>query len=159
MIRKHRALALFLLAVVLAPLALPAFYVTLLNYIGLATLVTLGLVLLTGVAGVVSFGQQAFVGIAAYTTAAVTVLMGLSPWAGLIAGLALTAAFALLLGAITLRLSGHYLSIVTIAWGIALYYLFGNLPGLGQYSGVDNVPAVSLAGWTLDTGRESYYLI
>ena len=159
MIRKHRALALFLAVVALAPLALPAFYVTLLNYVGLATLVTLGLVLLTGVAGVVSFGQQAFVGIAAYTTAAVTVLMGLSPWAGLVAGLALTAAFALLLGAITLRLSGHYLSIVTIAWGIALYYLFGNLPGLGQYSGVDNVPAVSLAGWTLDTGRESYYLI
>ncbi|MBX3591316.1 MAG: ATP-binding cassette domain-containing protein, partial [Burkholderiaceae bacterium] len=159
MIRTHRALALFLVVVALAPLALPAFYVTLLNYIGLATLVTLGLVLLTGVAGVVSFGQQAFVGIAAYTTAAVTVLMGLSPWAGLVAGLALTAAFALLLGAITLRLSGHYLSIVTIAWGIALYYLFGNLPGLGQYSGVDNVPAVSLAGWTLDTGRESYYLI
>jgi branched-chain amino acid transport system permease protein len=158
-IRKHRALALFLAVVALAPLALPAFYVTLLNYVGLATLVTLGLVLLTGVAGVVSFGQQAFVGIAAYTTAAVTVLMGLSPWAGLVAGLALTAAFALLLGAITLRLSGHYLSIVTIAWGIALYYLFGNLPGLGQYSGVDNVPAVSLAGWTLDTGRESYYLI
>ncbi|MFO1301884.1 MAG: branched-chain amino acid ABC transporter ATP-binding protein/permease [Burkholderiaceae bacterium] len=159
MIRTHRALALFLVVVALAPLALPAFYVTLLNYIGLATLVTLGLVLLTGVAGVVSFGQQAFVGIAAYTTAAVTVLMGLSPWAGLAAGLALTAAFALLLGAITLRLSGHYLSIVTIAWGIALYYLFGNLPGLGQYSGIDNVPAVSLAGWTLDTGRESYYLI
>ena len=159
MIRQHRALALFLVVVALAPLALPAFYVTLLNYVGLATLVTLGLVLLTGVAGVVSFGQQAFVGIAAYTTAAVTVLMGLSPWAGLVAGLALTAAFALLLGAITLRLSGHYLSIVTIAWGIALYYVFGNLPGLGQYSGVDNVPAVSLAGWTLDTGRESYYLI
>src|SRR5690606_27694352 len=157
--RKHRALALFLAVVALAPLALPAFYVTLLTYVGLATLVTLGLVLLTGVAGVVSFGQQAFVGIAAYTTAAVTVLMGLSPWAGLVAGLALTAAFALLLGAITLRLSGHYLSIVTIAWGIALYYLFRNLPGLGQYSGIDNVPAVSLAGWTLDTGRESYYLI
>ncbi|MCO5106457.1 MAG: branched-chain amino acid ABC transporter ATP-binding protein/permease [Burkholderiaceae bacterium] len=159
MIRRHRALALFLVVVALAPLALPAFHVTLLNYVGLATLVTLGLVLLTGVAGVVSFGQQAFVGIAAYTTAAVTVLMGLSPWAGLVAGLALTAAFALLLGAITLRLSGHYLSIVTIAWGIALYYLFGNLPGLGQYSGIDNVPPVSLAGWKLDTGRESYYLI
>ncbi|HRA78139.1 MAG TPA: branched-chain amino acid ABC transporter ATP-binding protein/permease [Burkholderiaceae bacterium] len=157
--RKHGALALFVAFVAVAPLLLPAFYVTLLNYIGLATLVTLGLVLLTGVAGIVSFGQQAFVGLAAYTTAALTVLMGLSPWTALIAGLALTATVALGLGAITLRLSGHYLSISTIAWGIALYYLFGNLPGLGQYSGVDNVPPVSLAGWTLDTGRESYYLI
>ncbi|HLS54854.1 MAG TPA: branched-chain amino acid ABC transporter ATP-binding protein/permease [Zeimonas sp.] len=157
--RKHGALALFVVFIAVAPLLLPAFYVTLLNYIGLSTLVTLGLVLLTGVAGIVSFGQQAFVGLAAYTTAALTVLMGLSPWTALIAGLALTATVALGLGAITLRLSGHYLSISTIAWGIALYYLFGNLPGLGQYSGVDNVPAVSLAGWTLDTGRESYYLI
>ena len=159
MMRKHGALALFVAFVAVAPLLLPAFYVTLLNYIGLATLVTLGLVLLTGVAGIVSFGQQAFVGLAAYTTAGLTVLMGLSPWTALIAGLALTGTVALGLGAITLRLSGHYLSISTIAWGIALYYLFGNLPGLGQYSGVDNVPPVSLAGWTLDTGRESYYLI
>jgi len=159
MMRRHGALALFVIFVAVAPLLLPAFYVTLLNYIGLSTLVTLGLVLLTGVAGIVSFGQQAFVGLAAYTTAALTVLMGMSPWTALIAGLALTATVALGLGAITLRLSGHYLSICTIAWGIALYYLFGNLPGLGQYSGVDNVPAVSLAGWTLDTGRESYYLI
>ncbi|ODS99389.1 MAG: hypothetical protein ABS56_01330 [Lautropia sp. SCN 69-89] len=156
---RHRALALFLVAVALAPLVLPAFYVTLLNYIGLATLVALGLVLLTGVAGVVSFGQQAFVGLAAYATAALTVPMGLSPWLGLVAGLALTAAFALVLGAITLRLSGHYLSISTIAWGIALYYLFGNLPELGQYSGIDNLPPVAVAGFALESGRESYYLI
>ncbi len=159
MIGRHRALALFLVAVALAPLVLPAFYVTLLNYIGLATLVALGLVLLTGVAGVVSFGQQAFVGLAAYATAALTVPMGLSPWLGLVAGLALTAAFALVLGAITLRLSGHYLSISTIAWGIALYYLFGNLPELGQYSGIDNLPPVAVAGFALESGRESYYLI
>ncbi len=159
MTRKFGTLGLFLVFVALAPLLLPAFYVTLLNYIGLATLVTLGLVLLTGVAGVVSFGQQAFVGMAAYTTAGLTVLLGLSPWLALIAALAVTASVALALGAITLRLSGHYLSITTIAWGIALYFLFGNLPLLGQYSGVDNVPAVSIFGWLLDTGSESYYLI
>ncbi len=159
MIGRHRALALFLVVIALAPLMLPAFYVTLLNYIGLATLVALGLVLLTGVAGVVSFGQQAFVGLAAYATAALTVPMGLSPWLGLVAGIALTAAFALVLGAITLRLSGHYLSISTIAWGIALYYLFGNLPELGQYSGIDNLPPVAVAGFALESGRESYYLI
>ena len=159
MTRKFGTLGLFLVFVAIAPLLLPAFYVTLLNYIGLATLVTLGLVLLTGVAGVVSFGQQAFVGMAAYTTAGLTVLLGLSPWLALIAALAVTASVALALGAITLRLSGHYLSITTIAWGIALYFLFGNLPLLGQYSGVDNVPAVSIFGWLLDTGSESYYLI
>jgi branched-chain amino acid transport system permease protein len=60
---------------------------------------------------------------------------------------------------VTLRLSGHYLSIATIAWGIAIFNLFGNLPLLGQYSGIDNVPPVALAGWVFDSGRKSYLLI
>ena len=152
-------LPLFLVFMAVAPLLVPEFYVTLMNYIGLATLVTLGLVLLTGVVGVMSFGQQAFMGLAAYTTAVLTITYGVSPWITLFAGLALTAALALALGFITLRLSGHYLAISTIAWGIAIYYVFGNLQMLGQYSGLDNVPPVFVFGWALDTGRKSYYLI
>ncbi|HEX9721094.1 MAG TPA: branched-chain amino acid ABC transporter permease, partial [Ramlibacter sp.] len=148
-----------LLVLVLPPWLLPEFPITMLNYIGLATLVTLGLVVMTGVAGIVSFGQQAFVGIAAYATAALTVLAGGSPWLGLAASLLLVAACAALIGWVTLRLSGHYLSLATIAWGIAIYYLFGNLPLLGQYSGIDNVPAISVAGWVFDSGRKSYLLI
>ena len=148
-----------LLVLALPPWLLPEFQVTLLNYIGLATLVALGLVVMTGVAGIVSFGQQAFVGIAAYATAALTVLAGGSPWLGLAASLALVAACAALIGWLTLRLSGHYLAIATIAWGIAIYHLFGNLPRMGQYSGIDNLPAVSLLGWVFDSGRKSYVLI
>ena len=63
--RKNLAVLAFLVFVAVAPMVLPPFYVTLLNYIGLATLVSLGLVVLTGIAGIVSFGQQAFVGLAA----------------------------------------------------------------------------------------------
>ena len=148
-----------LLVLALPPWLLPEFQVTLLNYIGLATLVVVGLVVMTGVAGIVSFGQQAFVGIAAYTTAALTVLHGGSPWLGLAASLGLVAGVAALIGWVTLRLSGHYLSIATIAWGIAIYNLFGNLPQLGQYSGIDNVPPVTIAGWAFDSGRKSYLLI
>ena len=48
-------------------LPVPEFWITQANYIGLYTLVVLGLVLLTGVAGLTSFGQAAFVGIGAYT--------------------------------------------------------------------------------------------
>lgn len=156
---SQRLLVGCLLALGVAPLLLPEFYVTLLCYIGLATLVVLGLVVMTGVAGIVSFGQQAFVGVAAYTTAGLCTLLGWSPWSSLLASLLLVAAMALLIGFVTLRLSGHYLSIATIAWGIAIYYLFGNLPQLGQYSGIDNLPAVSIAGWQFNTGRRSYFLI
>ena len=62
-------LGVFLALLAVAPLVLPEFYVTLLNYVGLSALVALGLVLLTGVGGLTSFGQAAFVGLGGYTTA------------------------------------------------------------------------------------------
>ena len=76
---------------VAAPLLAPPFWITLLNYIGLYSIVALGLVLLTGVAGQTSFGQAAFVGIGAYATAYLSLnFPALSPWLNLVAGLALT---------------------------------------------------------------------
>jgi branched-chain amino acid transport system permease protein len=160
MMRSRAPLAVFLVFVATAPLLLAKFpfYVTLLNYIALATLVSLGLVLLTGVVGLMSFGQQAFIGLAAYTTAVLTTLYGTSPWIALLAALAITAIFGLILGAISLRLSGHYLALSTIAWGISLYYAFGNLQILGQFTGIDNIPPIPVFGLKLDTGAKSYYL-
>jgi len=138
---------------------LPEFYVTLLNYIGLYALVALGLVVLTGVSGITSFGQAAFVGIGAYTTTVVTVTFGLSPWLGLVAGLVVSFVVALVLGAITLRLSGHYLPLGTICWSVSLYYVFGNMAELGGQLGVNGIPPITILGWPLDTGRSMYYLI
>jgi branched-chain amino acid transport system permease protein len=143
----------------LAPLLLPPFTVTLMNYVGLFSIVALGLVLLTGVAGLTSFGQAAFCGIGAYATAILTTQFGISPWLALIAALFITGIVALLIGAITLRLGGHYLPLATIAWGISLYYLFGTLPGLGQFTGIADLPALSLFGIPLKSERAYYYLI
>ncbi|RPH64926.1 MAG: branched-chain amino acid ABC transporter permease, partial [Burkholderiales bacterium] len=109
-------------ALVLPQLPVPDFWITQANYIGLYALVAMGLVLLTGVAGLTSFGQAAFVGIGAYTTAYLSTALGLSPWLNLFVGLALTCASALVLGWITLRMSGHYLPLATIAWCLALNY-------------------------------------
>ena len=55
------AFAVLVAVLVAIPLAAPQFWVTLGNYIGLYSIVALGLVLLTGVAGQTSFGQAAFV--------------------------------------------------------------------------------------------------
>lgn len=166
---KPRYLILALVAVLgVAPLVLPPYYVTLLNYIGLYTLVVLGLVLLTGVGGMTSFGQAAFVGLGAYTSAYLTTVQDLpgwlawasaSPWLTLLVGLILTGAVALLLGALTLKLSGHYLPLGTIAWGLSLYYLFGTVESLCGHTGVSGLPSISLAGWELNKGEEIYYLI
>ena len=159
MISGRGALSLFVLFIAAAPWFLSEFQVALMNYIGLATLIALGLVLLTGVAGVMSFGQQVFAGLAAYSTAVLTTQYGGSPWLGLLLGLALVAVVALFLGAITLRLSGHYLPISTIAWGIAIYFMFGNMEMLGKHTGLPDLPSVSIGGILLDTGREYYYLV
>jgi len=94
-----------LACVVLLALAwgfLPEFTVSVLSNIGLYALVAAGLVMLTGVGGMTSFGQAAFVGMGAYATAWIctsptaaawlggAVGPALLPWAGLLLGLAFT---------------------------------------------------------------------
>ena len=150
----------FVASLALLPqLPVPEFWITQANYIGLYTLVVIGLVLLTGVAGLTSFGQAAFVGMGAYTAAYLTLTHGVSPWLTLWAGLAFTGVAALVLGWITLRMSGHYLPLATIAWGLSLYYLLGNIDALGKYDGLQGVPAIRFFGIELNTGRSFFYLL
>jgi branched-chain amino acid transport system permease protein len=146
-------------AFALAGQLLPEFHITLLNYVGLYALVALGLVMLTGVSGITSFGQAAFVGIGAYSTAVISTHFGLSPWLGLIAGLAINFLTAAVLGGVTLRLSGHYLPLGTICWSVSLYYVFGNIAALGGQMGLTGIPAISIFDYPLDAGRRMYYLI
>jgi branched-chain amino acid transport system permease protein len=143
---------------VIALLPLPDFWIIQLNYIGLYSLVCLGLVLLTGVGGLTSFGQAAFVGIGAYTTAWLTLNIGISPWITVFIGLGLTGLSALMVGAITLRMSGHYLPLATIAWGLSLYYLMGNLEALGKYDGLLGLKNLSLGSIDVGQGRLFFVL-
>ena len=147
------------IALLVAPALLGSFAITLLNYIGISALVALGLVLLTGIGGMTSFGQAAFVGIAAYATAWATVTLGLSPWIGLLLALAMTGLAALAIGALTLRLGGHFLSLSTIAWGISIYFLFGNVPGLGQNTGMAGIPPITIGSVSLISSQTIFYLI
>ena len=157
--------ALAILALAMAWGFLPEFTVVVMTYIGLYSLVAVGLVMLTGVGGMTSFGQAAFVGIGAYATAwvctspmAVAALGGIVgeaglPWVGLLLGLVLTFAVAWTLGAVTVKLSGHYLPLCTIAWGLSLYYLFGNMDFLGGQTGITGVPPLVIAGVSLASPR------
>ncbi len=157
--RRRWGMGLMLLVIgLVAVLPVPEFWIAQLNYIGIASLVVLGLVLLTGIGGLTSFGQAAFVGIGAYTSAYLSVNAGLSPWLTLPIGLALTATCALVLGWITLRMSGHYLPLATLAWGLSLYYTMGNLDALGKYDGILNVPGLSIGSWDLGQGRVFFLL-
>ncbi|WP_297720933.1 branched-chain amino acid ABC transporter ATP-binding protein/permease [Limnohabitans sp. Rim8] len=159
MTKKNLPLWLLAAAIPLvAWLPLPDFWIVQLNYIGLYALVCLGVVLLTGVGGLTSFGQAAFVGIGAYTTAWLTLNLGMSPWLTVWIGLAITSVSALVLGAITLRMSGHYLPLATIAWGLSLYYLMGNLQVLGKYDGLQGLKSLSIGTLSIGQGRLFFVL-
>src|SRR5438309_12129017 len=96
---RRIALVAFVILLALIPqLPVPEFWITQANYIGLYALVVIGLVLLTGVAGLTSFGQAAFVGLGAYTAAYLTLTHGVSPWLTVWVGLGVTCVAALLLG-------------------------------------------------------------
>src|ERR1700712_1919955 len=156
---KIAAAAAGVLLLALPLLPVPEFWITQLDYVGLYAMVVLGLVLLTGVAGLTSFGQAAFVGLGAYAPAYVTAAHGASPWVGLLCGVALTLVVALVLAGVTLRMSGHYLPLATIAWGLALFFVVGNLDFLGKFDGLQGIPPVSVGPFELRTGRSSYWLI
>lgn len=157
----------FLVAAGIALLATPYVLnqsdILIVNYILLYSIVAIGVVLLTGIAGQVSFGQAAFVGVGAYTAAiaagpcahwdailrAIGLPMfaascGLPAWASLLLSLALTAAVAYGLGAITLRMRSHFLPIATISWAICIFYFFGSSDLLGGFSGLTDLRPLSL---------------
>lgn len=108
-----------LLALVAAGLAASAFanpyYLFLLTMAALTVLVGVGLNVLIGLTGQVSFGHVGFYAIGAYVTAVLTTKLGWDFWWTLPAAMALTAVVGTLLGAVALRMSGPYLAMVTIA--------------------------------------------
>lgn len=152
------AFALLMAVVPFIP-GIPPFWIVLLDNIGLAALVAMGLVLLTGVGGLTSFGQAAFCGFGGYATAVLTTSYGLSPWLTLPIALVVSATAAVVLGLMTVRLSGHYLPLGTIAWGLSLFYLFGKLEFLGRNDGISGIPPLSLGSLQLIDPGKIYFVI
>jgi branched-chain amino acid transport system permease protein len=161
--RMRKSLAIILFALVMAAIpfipGLPPFWIVLLDNIGLSALVAMGLVLLTGVGGLTSFGQAAFCGFGAYTTAVLTTAFGISPWLTLPASLLVSGLAAVALGLVTVRLSGHYLPLGTIAWGLGLFYLFSKLEWLGRNDGISGIPPLSIGGFRMIDPGAIYFAI
>ncbi len=118
------------LAVLVFPWALSSDYW--LNLVNLAigfSVACLGLNIVLGYAGQLSLAQAAFWGVGAYTSTLLTVKFGMSAWLGLIAAFIVAALFGILLGIPTLKLSGHYLAMTTIGFGIILQLILINAIG------------------------------
>lgn len=129
-------------------------------FIGLYSLIVIGLTLLAGHAGQVSLGQAAFYGIGAYIAAITSLQLGLSPWLGLPLAVAGAACIAYLLGLPIFFLRGHYLVLGTLGLNIVVDVVIRNVQGLtGGPTGLTGVPPLSIGTFVIEGDRAYYYII
>jgi branched-chain amino acid transport system permease protein len=135
------------------------YYISILIFMGINGLITMGLSLLMGYAGQISLGHAAFFGLGAYSSGILTTQYSFHPLVAFGAGILLSALVAFLVGKPTLRLKGHYMAMATLGFGEILFIVFNELSSLtGGPSGLSGIPQLAIAGTTLE-GRGYLYLV
>lgn len=156
------ALAVLLFALATFPFTLPRLGLSYLLFIAILmaanVTVAVGLNLLVGYTGLISLGHAGFVAIGAYASGLLTARLGL-PWPVAWAGAALISAlFGFLVGLPALRLTGPYLTVATLGFGIAVYQVLTNWTELsGGRMGLP-VPQLSLGLAGLSGTQQLYYV-
>ncbi len=163
MARRRELIGLLLAAALVVALPLVTRSPYLLNvavFIGLNSMIAIGLGLLLGFAGQISLGHAAFYGLGAYATGILTVRYHVNPWLAMAAGAALTGLIAYLVGRPTLRLHGHYLAMATLGFGVIVRILF-NEGGefTGGPSGLPGLPPLAIGPLVLRSDLHMYCLI
>ncbi|MET0677068.1 MAG: branched-chain amino acid ABC transporter permease [Bradyrhizobium sp.] len=150
-----------LIAVAIAfPLVGSASAVTVMALGGLYAIVAIGLNLLVGYTGKISFGHNAFMAIGAYATGILTVRYEWSSLpAMMVAGLS-TGLVAFIIGAPILRVRGHYLAMITLAFSQVVIIVSTRWTEVtGGLTGIPGVPDFAVPGFSFDTKLKMYYLI
>lgn len=148
------------LGVVLLPLASGDRYIlTLLNLVLVNAVLALGFYIIFGLTGIFSVAQAAFWGIGAYTAAIVTVDYHMPVWAAFLLAPVVAGAFGLLLGAPTLRLKTHYLTMATIGFAEVVRQILINWERVTKGpTGISGIPSPHLGSFSINTPLRSYYL-
>ncbi|HWL80461.1 MAG TPA: branched-chain amino acid ABC transporter ATP-binding protein/permease [Roseomonas sp.] len=122
--RQLAVLAMVLLCGAAAVFVTSGYELLIISLVGIWAILGLSWNILGGYAGLVSFGHAAFFGGGAYTVAILYHDYGVTPWIGCLLGIAVGAVLAVLIGAITFRLKGHYFSLAMLAYPLALIPVF-----------------------------------
>jgi len=156
MTRRNLALPLlFVLVAVgiaLYPLVGETFYVRLVAKIIVLAILAMSLDLLVGFTGLVSLGHAAFSGAAGYITATLILKAGVTDMALLLpASMAAAGLLALVIGWISVRTTGIYFIMITLALGQMTYLFFHDLSFWGGTDGISvwDKPVLALGGWEL----------
>lgn len=155
------AVAFIVLLLVLTglPFLLQSYQIYVVNLIAIHIIVALGLNLLVGYTGQISLGHAGFYAIGAYTSVILTSKFGIPFLPALFCAGLLAAAFGFLLGLPALRLTGPYLAIATLGFGIAVVQILGKVESIsGGHMGI-HAPKMTFGPWLLDTDVKAYYFI
>ena len=142
------ALVLALAALGFAIAKADGYQIFIIALVGLTAIVGIGLNVLLGLTGQISFGHVAFYAIGAYTVGILTTKAGLSFWLALPAAMAISAVAGLALAVPALRIRGPYLAMVTIAFGFVVEQGAVEWSGLtGGWNGLLGIPPPAVLGY------------
>jgi ABC-type branched-subunit amino acid transport system permease subunit len=110
-----------------------------------------GLNLQIGTAGVINLAGAAFSGLGGYTVGLLTVTLGFPPWLAVLGGPLVAVAVGAVLFVPILKVRGHYLALVTIAFGFIFNILMNNLEFTGGPQGIKNIPTLRPFGYAFTT--------
>src|ERR1043165_1639424 len=159
-IAKGTMIALALIFVVVVPLMVHEYYLSILNLIFIAIVGALGLNILVGYTGQISVGHAAFMSVGAYTAANLAVHLHLPFWVTLPAGGLMAAAIGALVGIPSLRIKGLYLAIATLAGQLIIEWTINHVPAIsgGAQASIE-VARPDLFGFVLNTQGRLYYFL
>jgi branched-chain amino acid transport system permease protein len=151
---------LFGLAAIAVPLVLSGYHLQVAVMVGIFALLTISLNLLSGYAGMISLGHAGFFLIGSYTSAILATRFAMPFPVSLVAAAVVTAASGLLLSIPALKLSGHFLAVITIAFGLILHLLSINLEFITNgVSGISGIPRPSFGSWSMKSDVVYYWLV
>ncbi|MBE9580219.1 MAG: branched-chain amino acid ABC transporter permease [Proteobacteria bacterium] len=135
-------------------------YVDVMVFVGIYSLVAVGLCLLMGYAGQISLGHASFFGLGAYVSGIITAKYGVNPWFCILLGMVVSGGVAFIIGAPSLRLRGHYLAMATLAFCIIITIIFNeSIAFTGGPDGLAFIPGISIMGYALDSVVKYYFFV
>ena len=148
--------ALVMAALWCLPLALGGFYLYLGLVVAIYAIAALGLQIMVGLAGQLSLGHAAFMGIGAYTSVLLQKNLGVPFPVALCAAAFVAASFGLLMAQL-IRLSGVYFKIATFGFGIVIHQVISNWTSLtGGSAGIRGIPTITVLGISVESRYELF---
>jgi branched-chain amino acid transport system permease protein len=136
-----------------------AYWLSILSFIAIYAMLAVGMCLILGYTGQISFASAGFYGVGAYSTAILVTRFHVDPLLALVTAALFTGGIAFIIGMPVFRLRGFYLALVTLGFGIIVYViLMAAIKVTGGAGGILAIPPLSIGGFTFNTETKSFFL-